>query len=369
MPAPPMTLETVMGLARVVTLSSEQSESVKSLHDGYRLQWARASERLKEFHEGLRDPTNGLSIEEQYSRDWLAFSRFSKHLDTLKRQLLLDLQQVLTEEQQPSWPRFERRLRRIEYCAATSCCAIGSNVDLVAIVEQVLGPTALSPVVDRLLESYEVAFDSARMRALEERERWQQQWVERQPPGPASFEDHDARGAVEAAIARTRPLQALHMDYLRRLGECTKPEAHSKIQNLFYSKASLSDCASISFSVVHPGPKLTPAEIIDAVQRLPNLREDQRRAVDEVADRYHKTAFELRRDRFEAIMRVERDPSAWDRWGKFESREVSGIEYEAVGVRWGTIQRLYDIVTKDQAVHLPVPLSLKGIEQPVFDDP
>lgn len=153
--------------ARILSLTPEQKESLKTLHEGYVAQHAEAQKEIGKAMAAIQEKFQDTQDPKVFQKDMQKeMTRIQEKIEKLEKGFLEDAKALLTPQQAESWPRIERHRRRenglrFQFMA-------GQGVDLVKVVDSLkLDDKAMATLADPI-NRYEMEMD----RALQAMEKW-----------------------------------------------------------------------------------------------------------------------------------------------------------------------------------------------------
>ena len=144
-------------LTKIVALDKDQQEAVKTLFESYQEQFKARSQDLRTKMERTRDEFRDSRDPTVWQNLRGDMDKFRPVRDEMEQSFLSDVKTVLRDDQQASWPKFERAVRRSR--GLNRGRLSGERVDLIAIVERVDLPDDSKKQVEPVLELYEADLD------------------------------------------------------------------------------------------------------------------------------------------------------------------------------------------------------------------
>ncbi|HLO41047.1 MAG TPA: hypothetical protein VK176_08490 [Phycisphaerales bacterium] len=143
--------------ARILELTDDQRETVKSLHEGYQATYKAAADKLQkeleEIREAFEDSQDGSVFAERMPQ---AQKQFREASNKAEAEFFSDFKVVLNEQQGARWEKVERARRRETLLRGGSLS--GDSVDLTEVVEGLKLTGTLEPIHEAV-NQYEVDLD------------------------------------------------------------------------------------------------------------------------------------------------------------------------------------------------------------------
>lgn len=255
--------------ATLISLTADQKDVVKVLHEGYQAQVRDLQESVREEMEKLRD-------EMRETRDPAVFESMREAGEKarvegrkIETAFLSDVKDVLTPEQAEKWPRVERAIRRDQ--SIRRGVLSGERVDLTELVSDLKLDETAAAAVEPVMEQYEAELDRAIIERNQQFESAMAQFQELRRNGDmAKAQEVMAKGREAAAKVRD-----VNRKYARSIGESLPTEQRSKFDNAF-RQASFPDVYRQGMS----------ARSIEAALKFEDLEPTQADAIEALKSRY-----------------------------------------------------------------------------------
>jgi hypothetical protein len=273
----------IQTLARALKLGPAEREAFESLYAGHadqlaqrRRAVAREFVRVAERAETLQDAT---PIYESSASGKEKREKYNAEATTLKEAFLTDLRSLLSSEQSDRWPIAEREIRRVKLLGEGRLPS--ESVDLIALVEDAFPDAMSTPALLEALENYAAELDRALMARSEFLEKQGPKFSElctAQPP--------DVAGATslwkDSQRIRTN-LRDINRRHVQRIADTLgSNDLRTRLDRLFFEKSY---------------PQLIAETIserfITRVESLPNLNNDQRTQITQIAEPFREQRLRL----------------------------------------------------------------------------
>ncbi|MBL8745340.1 MAG: hypothetical protein JNK58_03180 [Phycisphaerae bacterium] len=358
---------------RVAGLDADQREAAADLLASYTSRQRRAVRKMAAYQSALTERLmQGDTGESMQKRATQVYLRFDEYTKRLTRETLDDLKSILTDEQSGAYDRLEKRLRRRTMLnPQVGMISAGAGLDLVSLLEGVVGKSGLPAEAEPTLERYEREMAPAvdRLRQFEEDQ------IEKAKKLAEGAGEMDPASQMASAMELMTQMQKiaseardLNIRYFREvlpmLPEAIRPEA----ERAFYLAAS-------PFSMMNmmdgdESSRRTPQGLFDEAAALDDLTDEQRSSLSAALLSYTKQASAKYREVFDMLVQMEKDhPNMMERMTSIAGSGVYNTEVEMGAKRDEALEAMLASLTAEQRERLPRPYRPPGVvPRPRFDE-
>ncbi len=263
-----ITTRSVDEYAKLLELTAEQHETVKTLHEGYRAAWKAADEERESKQEAAQEKMQDGDFEGMGKAISETMDAFAEKTAKIESQFMEDMKAALTAEQLERWPAVERHRRRDTRLRQSSYS--GAGVDLIRLVDRT-GTDPKTAEFSQLLSDYEMAMDrqlienSSRTSSVAPADK------------DASFDPKHQDELMKVMSENGRALRDLNRDYARRFAALMPENLRTTFENelakrsfpQIYEPTHVEQCltAASSFSDLDENAKATIAQLNEQWQR------------------------------------------------------------------------------------------------------
>lgn len=140
-------------------LDEAQRWIVESLFDDYETTFEEGKLGVQEELATISQQIDPSDVQHVMSIVFAPIEKWATRKEAIGQQLMLDIQNQLTDEQRALWPAFERKVFRLKNLGKGRLEA--ENVDLIAVLDQIVPQRAIQQVVAQPVGEYDVMFDEA----------------------------------------------------------------------------------------------------------------------------------------------------------------------------------------------------------------
>lgn len=339
MNAPVINARDLERVTKVLTLTTDQLEVVKTLHEGFAAQ-------ARQITEGTQAQMEKAREEFRESRDPEVFQSLRPVMEKARadrkkaeQEFMSDIQAVLTPEQQAKWPSFERATRR--ETTLRQGLMSGERVDLFRLIEKLeLAPEAIEPLKP-VLDGYEADLD----RELVTRAKVYEESMEKM----SRLRDMGDMEAMQEVIEKGREASVRVRDVNRRYARQVKDLLPTDKREAFEA-----DVKRESFPDVYRESLATRA--ITAAMGFADITPDQKEQIMAMRESYTRTLDAVNTKLAAAIEENEMTfniSQMMQRRG--EESPVGQLRTERRDLDRSTIEKLRGILTEAQVERLPQP--------------
>ncbi|HLP83273.1 MAG TPA: hypothetical protein VK157_02900 [Phycisphaerales bacterium] len=263
-----ITTRSVDEYAKLLGLTAEQHETIKTLHEGYRAAWKAADEERESKQEAAQEKMQDGDFEAMNKAIVETTDAFAEKTAKLETQFMEDIKATLTNEQAEKWPAVERHRRRDTRLRMSSYS--GAGIDLIRVVDR----TSTHPQTSefsQLLSDYEMAIDrqlvenASRVSSLPKAE------------DDKVFDPRHQEEVMTVMGENGKALRDLNRDYGKRLAALMPAEMRTKFEAELakrsfpqvYEATHIEDCiaAASGFSDLDASAKETIAQLKEQWER------------------------------------------------------------------------------------------------------
>ncbi|MBL8962689.1 MAG: hypothetical protein KF787_03830 [Phycisphaeraceae bacterium] len=275
----------------ILGLTDDQSQTVKSLHEGYLATYRAASgsmqREIDEARQAFEETEDGSVLAEKIPE---ARARFKQRTALAEREFFSDVRLILTQEQMSQWERVERARRRETILRGGMLS--GESVDLVEIVDE-LAPGSESEELQQAVARYEMDMDRSLLA--------KQSVIDKQGefafrPGALDLADLQKRSA-ETREAGLR-VKGVNQDHARRIEQALPEDVRPAFAAAVKRR---------SFPRVYRPSQVTRA--IDSALAFKDLDAGQRSTLQSLKEAYERDVSSYNDSWASAIEKDEQDPN------------------------------------------------------------
>ncbi len=358
---------------RVAGLDDDQRESAKDLLSSYTARQRRAVRKMAAYQEAMTERAmQGDAGDATNKAATKVYLRFGEYTERLEKETMADLRAILTDAQSAAYDRLEKRVRRRSALnAQVGMMTAGAGIDLVGLLEGVMGKAGLPAEADAILLRYEgeiaPAVDRLRDYEKEQMGKW----------GKMAEEEVELDAAAQMAAAQEMMAQMsklaaeardLNIKFFREvlptLPEETRPEA----EQTFYFAAS--PFSMMGMMGNDESGRRTPRGLLDEAVALGDLTEEERASLAGSVLSHAKDAAAKYREVFDKLVQAEKEnPNAMERMQSMGESGIYGAEQEVSENRGKTVDAMLATLTAEQRERLPKPYRPQGsVARPRFEE-
>jgi hypothetical protein len=271
--------------ASLLSLSPEQHETVKTLHDGYRAAWKTADEERESTSESAQEKMQDGDFEGMNKAILEAMNTFADKAVAVEKQFMDNVKAVLSPEQLDKWPAVERHRRRDTRLRTTAFS--GANLDLIRIVQRTRTDPG-TPEFAQVLSDYEMALDR---QLIEGANRVQ---TVPKPAENTMFDPKHQEALMKVVGENGLALRELHRDYAARLARMMSDEQRATFEQAISRRAFPE-----VYDITHVEQCLSAAAAFDDVPA------DGKTQISQLLQQWHREAASLNRAWAQAISKAE----------------------------------------------------------------
>lgn len=280
-----ITTRSVDDYAKLLGLTAEQHETVKTLHEGYRAAWKAADEERESKQEAAQENMQEGTFEPKAILQ--AMDAFAEKTAKLESQFMEDVKTTLTPEQMEKWPAVERHRRRETRLRAATFS--GANLDLIRVVARTQSDPGTSEF-SQLLSDYEMAIDrqivenTSRLNSVpkaDEKER---------------FDPAHQDALMRAMGENGKALRELNRGFAQRLAALMTEDGRAKFE---------ADVAKRSFPQVYETTHVE--DCLTAASGFSDLDASGKETVQQLQEQWRRESVALNKSWADAISKAEED--------------------------------------------------------------
>lgn len=282
-----ITTRSVDEYAKLLGLTAEQHETVKTLHEGYRAAWKAADEERESKQETAQEKMQDGDFEAMSKAIAETMDAFAEKTAKLEAQFMEDVKTTLTAEQAEKWPAVERHRRRETRLRAASFS--GANVDLIRVVARTQSDPGTSEF-SQLLSDYEMAIDrqivenTSRLSSVPK------------PDDNQGFDPKHQDELMKVMGENGKALRNLNSEYAKRLAALMPDEARARFE---------ADVAKRSFPQVYETTHVE--DCLTAASGFSDLDASAKETVKQLHEQWQRDAAALNKAWAEAIWKAEEE--------------------------------------------------------------
>lgn len=282
-----ITTRSVDEYAKLLGLTAEQHETVKTLHEGYRAAWKAADEERESKQEAAQEKMQDGDFEAMSKAISETMDAFAEKTTKLEAQFMEDMKTTLTAEQMDKWPAVERHRRRDTRLRAATFS--GANVDLIRVVARTQSDPGTSEF-SQLLSEYEMAVDR---QIVENTSRLSS--VPR-PDDNQGFDPKHQDELMKVMGENGKALRELHRGFARRLAGLMTEEGRARFE---------ADVAKRSFPQVYETTHVE--DCLTAASGFSDLDASAKETVRQLQEQWQRESVALNKSWADAISKAEED--------------------------------------------------------------
>lgn len=320
--------------SKILSLTDEQKETIKALHEGYQASYRAASQAMQKEMEEAREAFEDSQDQSVFAeRIPAARKAFKEQSTKAEAEFFSDLKQVLSEKQIANWERVERARRRETILRSGSLS--GESVDLVDVVDG-LKVDGESKDLAEAVNQYEVDLD----RLLQAKKAMQDKQGELDFGG-GKFDLTEMQKRSAETKEMGAKIKALNQEHARKieqmLPEPSRPAFSTAVKRQ-------------SFPGVYKPSQVSKG--LDAALKLQDLDSGQRETLQSLKDSYARESAPLNDAWATAIEQDEQDPNNMSFGGDSMSIKFStgpgGDDQDTPLAKARKARREFDTKTKER---------------------